>query len=92
MLLCISLKRCTRSQGSVLTGVLLHLSKRLDGKAAFSLHGVYRVDGSTSDFSEDFHVYSIDWNETAITWSVDGEQCAQHMPLQLMLLAHTDVL
>ena len=38
---------------------------------------VDRVDGSPSDFSRDFHVYSIDWNETTITWSIDGQQCAQ---------------
>lgn len=40
----------------------------------------YRVDGSRSDFSGQFHVYSVDWNETTITWSVDGKQCTSlHM-------------
>ena len=35
-----------------------------------------RVDGRASDFSDSFHVYSVEWNERSITWSIDGEQCA----------------
>ena len=43
--------------------------------APYNFSGRYPVDGQESDFSSDFHVYSVDWTADSITWSVDGEQC-----------------
>ena len=40
--------------------------------APYQFSGRFPTSGA-SDFSEGFHVYSIDWNATAITWSVDGQ-------------------
>ena len=40
--------------------------------APYQFSGRFPTSGA-SDFSEAFHVYSIDWNATAITWSVDGQ-------------------
>jgi beta-glucanase (GH16 family) len=50
--------------------------------APYEFNGKYPKDGSASDFSDGFHVYSIDWNESSIIWSVDGEQ------VRLQLIAH----
>jgi beta-glucanase (GH16 family) len=38
----------------------------------WNFSGSYPGQGIQADFSTDFHVFTIDWNSTSITWSVDG--------------------
>ncbi len=30
-----------------------------------------------SDFSQDFHVYAVEWNKDSIKWFIDGQQCLE---------------